>query len=418
VSASDVRAAEPPGPAAGRRGRRRWLLGAALAATAAAAWVFVDLDAPYGLSESGKTVATLPGRLVVAVHDPHPPRWPVELGPTPPPGATTAAELRERGLAVERLDNPAPPVRPDFAFQSVADPALAELRERYGLAEVVAGCAGDLEALAALSTWTKSRWVYDEPSGTLHVADARTLLEAAEAGQRFFCAHYCYVLIQALAAVGFQARCLRLESESGGIHAVVEAWSDDLQRWVLLDPTHDGRYERDGVPLDAAELQRAWREGSTGGIAWVPGPPIEYPDGARHDPREPEAGPPRLPLFARVFVCGRNDFLSHAYPMWHPRYFGNRWQGLWRELSGRDRWPLNQTWIVAVDAAPDAVEVRLGTCTPNFEAFLTAVDDGPWREAEPTLRWRLHPGRNVLRARSRNALGRTGRVATLVVDGG
>ena len=114
--------------------------------------------------------------------------------------------------------------------------------------------------------WVTSRWVHN---GMNHdnSGDANLVLDRVEAGERFACLEYGLVLAQALNAVQIPARRVGLYREGyhtglGGAHAVVEAWIDDLGRWVLLDGQNGAVWlDDDGTPLGVLDLQARYRAG-------------------------------------------------------------------------------------------------------------------------------------------------------------
>jgi hypothetical protein len=101
----------------------------------------------------------------------------------------------------------------------------------------------------------------------MEIDDAVECLRRVDDGMRFACVEYSLVLSQVLNALGIPARRLSLRQADYHVglargHVVSEAWIDDLHRWVVLDG-QNGLYwtGADGVPMSAAELQRAFLDG-------------------------------------------------------------------------------------------------------------------------------------------------------------
>jgi hypothetical protein len=209
-------------------------------------------------------------------------------------------------------------------------------------------------------------------------------------------------LLEALLACGFQARVLRLEG-GGEVHAVVEAWDDPRGQWVLLDPRHDLHYAREGRPLSAADLADAAATAAAGEVSAV------RPAGTeRADPRE-------IARARRRRVCARTDLLSRRLPRWHPRYFGNVWQGLWRTPSSGMS-PQQVRVTAAPGFEPGSLALTFATYTPNFAGFEARRNGGAWEPTEERLAWALRPGRNLLEVRARNELGGAGRASVVEVS--
>src|SRR5207247_7783335 len=64
----------------------------------------------------------------------------------------------------------------------------------------------------------------------------------------------------------FAVRYVELENRSGAGHFAVEAWCNELGKWVLLDPLNAAIYVRDGVPLSAVEIHDELLGGQEGSV--------------------------------------------------------------------------------------------------------------------------------------------------------
>src|SRR2546425_2290946 len=143
-------------------------------------------------------------------------------------------------------------------------PRLRLLRGREKLDEVVSGAKTQFEAIRLLRAWTRRQW---EPGGSLYYPpwDAVEILDLARKYRnRGFCAQYGIVLLQACQSLGIHARYVDLPG-----HFVVAVWSDDYNRWVVMDPTNDIHYEREGVPLRGRDLYRGYWTDDLRGIEQV-----------------------------------------------------------------------------------------------------------------------------------------------------
>lgn len=144
----------------------------------------------------------------------------------------------------------------------------AMLRARFPASVTGAAGQGALAAAGALLSWTGSRWLRD-PDGRCPYPDANRILDRAAAGSRFGDAEYVLVLAQALNAAEIPARRLELIRD-GGTCLVVEAWIDDLGKWVVLDP-RDETIWRDGAgnPAGAVDLPDRYQAAAVpDGPAW------------------------------------------------------------------------------------------------------------------------------------------------------
>jgi hypothetical protein len=72
-------------------------------------------------------------------------------------------------------------------------------------------------------------------------------------------------------------------------------------------------------------------------------------------------------------------------------------------------WTLNQAhYILEPAKEPGTFRVHLDTETPSFDTFLAEIDGGEKKTVSSGFTWTLHPGKNQLRVRPRNVLGREG----------
>ncbi|MGC4083775.1 MAG: hypothetical protein QM736_17100 [Vicinamibacterales bacterium] len=66
------------------------------------------------------------------------------------------------------------------------------------------------------------------------------------------------MFLQSLAALGFTARYVEIGSRDNPYaHYVTEVWSNDFNKWVLMDADYNLHFERKGIPLSALEIHDA-----------------------------------------------------------------------------------------------------------------------------------------------------------------
>jgi hypothetical protein len=188
-------------------------------------------------------------------------------------GEMKALAVRQRVFEVTRWENPDLGWAFLHSFDTPDSPKMKELRERYRLAEVIAGKNSELEKQLALLAWVHGRWRHDgwnEPSSS----DALTILKEAEAGKHFRCVEYSITLAQVLQAMGFPARKigLRRDGASYGIgkgHVVTEVWNNELGKWILLDGQNNATWRDGGIVLDAAEVRERYLGGKSDRLRMV-----------------------------------------------------------------------------------------------------------------------------------------------------
>jgi hypothetical protein len=148
-----------------------------------------------------------------------------------------------------------------------------------------APAASAWETAQLLLAWTSVQWEHAE--GHMDTDDAVACLNAAHAGARFACTEYALVLAQALNALHIPARQVKALQHNyhAGVakgHTVCEAWIDDLNRWVVLDPQNALFWiSPTGQPLGLPELTELQHSGSAApGHVTLGRPPLADTDAA------------------------------------------------------------------------------------------------------------------------------------------
>lgn len=174
---------------------------------------------------------------------------------------------------------------PSYAFthQDPAEPKLTILREQERLAETIAGAATQWEQILALRDWLAVQWVHRAPHEFRRCCpwDALTILAWMRADRGHgqpqpdaYCTHYAVALAQCALALGWQARLWVMSAEptlhTNG-HFVAEIWSNDHDKWIMLDPDTDSHIERAGVSLSVLEIHDACRDGKLDEINVIAG---------------------------------------------------------------------------------------------------------------------------------------------------
>jgi transglutaminase-like putative cysteine protease len=359
----------------------------------------------------------------------------VEADVEPSPRAW-AAGLRLTGSRNEAIRYTSIP----FEYERFDEPQLVALRSAHRLDEVVAGAKTELERMIRLRNWVSAQWKYDPPLPDYPAWDAHDILQL----RRGVCVQYAIVYLQCALSLGMQARFVfgyfpNVTAKGHGIagHEVVEYWSNDLGRWVVMDPHQDECFvnRRTGLPVSMLELHEDQLD-------------TYFPDGI--DTRgacfddllssrslllwkavEPAPRPqePKLDIkWGYLHWMPRNNFCRHRFP--EPLFQGLNWDwtGYWlwqdartprqwrfgsytRRRSDID-WTLNQVrWALAAGEREGVIRIAMTTVTPDFDTFLVSVDGGECRPCPAIFEWRLHAGRNRLETRARNRAGVLGRVS-------
>ena len=160
-----------------------------------------------------------------------------------------------------------------FHYEHWKEQRLFQLRNQENFREISG--RNQFEYFLKLCDWTHRQWQRSvpDPYPLSNAIDILADIRSKKTGG--FCGQYAYVLADVLKSLGFFAvRYVELWSGSGESHFVVEAWSDQYQKWAILDPDNNLFYEIEGSgrPASAHGCPRfaVWRktgEGADGGSA-------------------------------------------------------------------------------------------------------------------------------------------------------
>lgn len=209
--------------------------------------------------------------------------------PLPGPGASSEVNRMRIPLWVTPesvIHDPAP----RFAFDPPS--VLQELRKWERLDSVVAGASTPEEVVRRLMHWTREQFEPGRPD-PYPPPDALVILRDVRAGRTGgFCAHYCFVLLQACGSFGIPVRMATVRG-----HEVAEAWLEDEQRWTLVDPMYALQVvDERGRSLSALEIRDARQDPDR--LTLTSG--HRYPEDVGHYARR----------FDVLAVWIRNDFIS------------------------------------------------------------------------------------------------------------
>lgn len=308
--------------------------------------------------------------------------------------------------------------------ENFLSPRFAALRARFAIDEVVQGIEGEFARILALRHWMASR-IRIEDANPTNIAhhDAWDILEAAEAGGGFHCAHFRLVQQAVFSAYGYVTRSIGAGDgrlERGRHHGVNEVWVNELNKWVLTDAKYDVHYEKAGVPLSALEMRAE--------ILADEGAAVERAYGPNRE-RRAEPHPDRLETYrwiawelngnifsefpghaSSALVIFQDEFSrTHTWyrdgkPHWAyaARFFVTTEHRCWIE------WTPN---VVAsrVTLAGARASIALTSCTPNFKTYaLRRNGAGAWEPCSDRLELDIPADGLRLEFRSENLAGVTG----------
>ena len=402
----------------------------------AGAWIFFKIFEPVSTDNIAvnfsKRIAAETGNIVTKIYDPYEARAKkAVLGPVLEianskdlKSAIAEDNYLKAHLNVIEYGNK-PIIRSGFEFdyQPYDEKKLKGLREKYKIDEKISSAKREFDKIILIKEWLNSYMKFGIPHDVDYNFNALDILERAEKGDTFFCSEYSTTYIELLASIGVTARYVGLFKG----HAVSEVWSDDYDKWIVIDPTYNIYYEENGIPLNALELHNAWVNNK-----WKD---IKVAFGNKN--REIEKYPYKLiDYYADFFIRMRNDWLTNLYPRWHAKsnsiMNGLEWSDAYtkndmriaRETNKKEDmyWQLDQVYVklAGYKTGNDSIMLRLclDTVTPNFDKFEIMLDEA--REIRYTnksaFEWRLAKGLNVLYIRPVNKFGLKGKPSIISIN--
>jgi hypothetical protein len=345
-----------------------------------------------------------------------------------------------------------------FEWERPDNPSIRRFMESSGYADSFSRGRTEFEkmtllsrAVAATPNDRSSMWDTNYPwdVSKLHfVKDGRKMIEG-------HCLSYAVVLVSAMTGVNQYARHWAVRGFREMDHEVVEAWSNELKKWIYLDPSLSQHYldPRTKMPLSLLEMHdiinrafipdgRDWlmpMDALAARIKAVGGktPIICVDQGWHYGERAPadyDWG-----WFHGYLAAGflrltpRNNFHSKKEP-WFPHfgegqsfdafvsYVDEKTPPFSPEVKHfssrmRDFWfTLNQASIKAARSADGTVDLEFGNSQPFFKRYRVSLNGAPSAPAESPYRWILRPGANVLAVTPEDEWGNKGISSSIRVD--
>lgn len=271
-----------------------------------------------------------------------------------------------------------------FVYENFDAPFLQALRERFQLEQMTRDTTSEYEAVLRLGGWVGQQFDHglDPVVGGDKACDPIHLIEDGQAGKKYWCEIAARVMVHVAASVGLPARIITASRDGyTWEHAVAEVWSNDFNKWFVVDTDFNMVYEHEGRPLSAVELLQfgqKWSNDGTMTIRHIAPPKPSIPKGDA------------IYVYRYVHVDMRNDWCTRSLrrgspaggdlaTWWYSEApFAGRLLTSKVRLSSPDGmdWRLNN--IVTLPPAGDAKRhLAVATFSPYFSHFETKVD-GQW----------------------------------------
>lgn len=364
----------------------------------------------------------------------------------------------------------------DFRHEDPAYPELQQFRKEFKLDKIVEGAATEWEKIKRLRGWVAGSWEWFLPDPGLEDLTAwnasKILSGIARDGsvqtKGGNCMHYSIVFAQACQSFGIPARIVNTNFSIWGGHELVEVWSRDFNKWVMMDPNFDTSFYRreNNIPLNILELHQVFLDTYYPGNEVINRDVWSFED---RDSRSAKVRPEALPIAMEVGGHANSDRIDENYVWWkvtpneaNPGYSGGygffntaevRWLPRSNWLSqplplpvthGRTHWgwdgyyewtdsqtpespehryfvrrssdmygPLFTVDFSAELMPEDTLRINMATSSPGFSHFELIGNGQKVTSPASEYRWKLASGLNKLEIRSVDVLGNRGAPAVL-----
>ncbi len=321
-----------------------------------------------------------------------------------------------------------------YKFDCFDSEDLKTLRKQEKLDAVTAKGRTEFQKQVLLLDWAYKRFkLFGSPTKKEARGKPLEIVKAIDQGHAFDCGYYATLLRTALKSCGYVARGIGLKGAksdgNGTEHGVVEVWSNDYRKWIVLDPTLNVYFKKGGVPLNAYEIRQEWfyndgkaleiiigAEGNTHTKADLPiargthkgfGTLKIKPESIgkflyiAYTPVRPDGKPD----YGQMFII--KDKLCEGVK-YHTRRNPEK-------PAEEPYFPVQQAALKLTPAGGAKIAVGVDTLTPDFETYRWRIDNGKWTDGKPGA-WTLHKGTNTLEVRSVNKFGVAGRPSKVVLE--
>lgn len=131
---------------------------------------------------------------------------------------------------------------PEFTYQDSSDANLKALRQHFKL-DSIAGTGNEVSRLLNVMHWIHSLVPHDGNHENPPVRNALNLISTCQKDDRGLnCRGLATVLNECYLALGFKSRhvtCMPKDTIFSDCHVINTVYSQDLQKWIWLDPTHN-----------------------------------------------------------------------------------------------------------------------------------------------------------------------------------
>jgi len=156
---------------------------------------------------------------------------------------------------------------PSFSYQSKENPNLKKLRQELHL-DSIAGTGNEISRILNLMHWVHTTIRHDGNSRNPKLRNAINIINVCRTERRGVnCLMMAMVLNECYLSMGIKSRyitCLPKETKFDDCHVINMVYSNDLKKWIWIDPTFDAYVMNEkGELLGVAEVRESLIKGKT-----------------------------------------------------------------------------------------------------------------------------------------------------------
>jgi len=265
--------------------------------------------------------------------------------------------------------------------------------------------------------WVNKCFVHDavnKPSNSNPIA----ILKESDNEKGFTCQEYSILQASVLQAYGYPARVVAILQNNynygtGKGHWVTEVWSDDFNKWILLDPQNNCYWMKGKEVLNAVEIRGYVIKGEIHGI-------VPYVNG-----RKKVSLKSWLEYFKVVWIYNNQNYFTDWDPLGETEetskrphlLFQDKPRGYFKHHRGVDYlYPRMNKINYKLKYHNNKLSFVLSNSCPFFKKYEISRNNGPWSECKSEFVRHLTKGNNVFNFRVRNIFNRKTNNVVLVIN--
>ena len=265
--------------------------------------------------------------------------------------------------------------------------------------------------------WVNKCFVHDAVNKTSN-SNPIIILKEADDKRGFTCQEFSILLAAVMQAHGYPARVIAILKNNYGYgtgkgHWVIEVWSDDFDKWILLDPQNNCYWMAGKEVLNASEI----REYVLKGKAQQVNP---YING-----RKAVSLKSWLEYFNVVWIYNNQNFFANWDTLGETEeiseqphlLFQDKAREYFRHYQGINHlYPRMNKINYKLKYHNDKLSVVLSNSCPFFKKYEISCNNGPWSECKTEFVKQLTKGSNIFNFRVRDIFNRKTKNVVLAIN--